>query len=164
VKDGLYCAMKRNVLEAIGIVFFSILIALCTNHIRSNGIALIRPSTSHGSGGNGENIILLQDLIEKLGKPGVIILDARSPEDYWEGHIPGAKNVPSDEIFEEDADFLDEVPLDQEVITYCEGVHCPNAEDMAFLLQERGYEDVKVFLGGWEEWTESGMPVEGESG
>ena len=156
--------MKRNVLEAIGIVFFSILIALLTNHVRSNGIALIRSSTSPVSAGNGENIISLQSLIEKLGRPGVMIRDARSPEDYWEGHMPGAKNIPYDEIFEEPAFFLEEVPFGQEIITYCEGIHCSNAEDVAFLLQEMGYENVKVFVEGWEEWTETGMPVERESG
>lgn len=152
--------MKRNAGEAIGIIFFSILIALFTNYIRSDGIALIRPSTSPLSPDDGETIISLQAVVEKLEKPGVIILDARSPFDYGEGHIPGAKNVPYVELFEDPAFFLDELALDHEIITYCEGVRCSTAEDVAFFLQERGYEKIKVFLGGWEEWTESGMPVE----
>jgi len=156
--------MKRNVWEATGIVLFSILIALMSNQVRSDGIPLVRPSTSDGSAQNGEHIISLQSVVEKLGEPGIIILDARPPEDYREGHIPGAISVPYDEILEKPEPFLHELPLDQEIIAYCEGIQCSNAEDVALLLQERGYSNVKVFLGGWEEWTASAMPLEKESG
>ncbi|MBW1678538.1 MAG: rhodanese-like domain-containing protein [Deltaproteobacteria bacterium] len=51
-----------------------------------------------------------------------------------------------------------------EIITYCEGIECSSAEDLSVLLKEIGYEDVKVFTGGWEEWTENGMPVDEEGG
>jgi len=163
LRGDLYSAMKRNVWEAIGILCFSILIAFFTNQIRSDGIPLIRPSTSPISANSEEHIVSLQELVEKMEKPGVLIVDARSSEDFREGHVPGATNVPYDEVFEDPSFFLDEIPPGREIITYCEGIGCSNAEDVALFLQERGHDNVKVFLGGWEEWKESGMPVAKES-
>jgi NADPH-dependent 2,4-dienoyl-CoA reductase/sulfur reductase-like enzyme/rhodanese-related sulfurtransferase len=45
-----------------------------------------------------------------------ILLDVRTPEEYGRGHIPGARNIPLDEL----RDRLDEVPKDQPVVAYCQ--------------------------------------------
>ena len=160
--------MRKNVFEVIGIFLFSVSLALITNQFRSDGIPLIRPSTSpipiSSEDSQAEDIVPLQVLMEKLNHPGVIILDARSPEEFWEGHIPGARNLPYYELSEESTFIVQEVPFDMEIITYCEGIECSSAEDLAILLKEIGYEDVKVFTGGWEEWIENGMPVDEEGG
>ena len=106
----------------------------------------------------------LQAFLKKLDQPGVIVLDARDPEDFREGHVPGAKSLPYDEFSEDSALVLQDIAFDREVITYCEGMNCSLAEDIADLLIEMGYMDVKVFAGGWEEWLENVMPVAKESG
>jgi 3-mercaptopyruvate sulfurtransferase SseA len=49
-------------------------------------------------------------------------------------------------------------------VAYCGGIKCSDAKDMAFLLKAKGYKDVILYSGGWEEWTQKNMPVEREGG
>jgi rhodanese-related sulfurtransferase len=89
------------------------------------------------------------------------IIDARDPYEYDEGHIPGAINVPYDRLPE----YLDmlsgEVPMDGEVIVYCRGPDCDFSDTLATELKILGYQNVRVFTGGWEQWNGAGYPVEG---
>lgn len=152
--------LRRSIFESVGILLFAVALALLTNFFRYDGLPLLRPQPSPPpSEDTQNNIISLQMLREKLKQPGVIILDARFPEDFVQGHIPGAKNLPYYEFAEKASPVLKKIPVDREIITYCEGLECSNAEDLAFLLKEKGYTKVKVFEGGWEEWKENKMPV-----
>ena len=157
--------LRRFIFESIGIFLFAVVLALLTNFFRSDGLPLLRtqppPPPPEGI---QNNAISFQVLREKLKQPGIIILDARFPEDFVQGHIPGAKNLPYYEFVEKTSLVLKEIPVDREIITYCEGLECSNAEDLAFLLKEKGYTKVKVFEGGWEEWKENRMSVEKEGG
>ncbi|MFH0812058.1 MAG: rhodanese-like domain-containing protein [Pseudomonadota bacterium] len=155
--------MKKKAVESIGIFLFSVCIALITNYFRPDGLPLVRsvssplPFLSENELGRG---VTLQIFLEKLNQSGVLILDARSPEEFQEGHVPGAKKLPYEYFSEKSPQILQGIPFDQEIITYCEGIDCSNAEDLTLLLKEMGYKNVKVFPGGWEEWTENRMPVE----
>ena len=153
--------VKRSLFECIGIFIFALALALLTNFLRPDGLPLLR---SHPSPlppeDNQANIISLQALRERLEQPGTIIFDARSPEEFAEGHIPGATNLPYYEFSGQASRVLKDVPFDREIIAYCSGLDCSNAEDLAFLLKEKGYIKVKVFEEGWEEWLAKGMPIE----
>jgi rhodanese-related sulfurtransferase len=152
--------LKRSIIEFIGIFLFATILAFVTNFFRSDGLPLLRPKLlSPLSENKDSNTISLQTLKGRYEQPGVVILDARSPEEFAEGHIPGAKNLPYYEFSEKASVVLKDIPCDREIITYCEGLECSNAEDLAFLLKENGYALVKVFEGGWEEWRENGMAI-----
>ena len=159
--------MRQKILESIGIILCTTLIALLTNSFRADGLPLLRakslsPSLMSGDE-SGEGIVALQVFLKKLDQPGVIIFDARDSEEFREGHVHGAKSLPYDEFSDESVFVLQDIPFDLEVITYCEGMNCSLAEDLADLLKEMGFLDVKVFAGGWEEWLENGMPVAKEN-
>ncbi|MCX6727322.1 MAG: rhodanese-like domain-containing protein [Candidatus Saccharibacteria bacterium] len=47
-----------------------------------------------------------------------IIIDVREPEEYDRGHVPGAINIPPNEIMA-GASKLNEVPKDTELVLYC---------------------------------------------
>ncbi|MCX8012263.1 MAG: rhodanese-like domain-containing protein, partial [Desulfobacterota bacterium] len=79
---------KRRIIESIGIIFFSIGIALLINFYRHNNLPLSHPLISSVDEVYSSNSISLSALREKLKKPGIIILDARSPDEFREGHIP----------------------------------------------------------------------------
>lgn len=164
MRKSFFSIMRQKVFESVGIIIFSVFLAFITNYFRSDGLPLLRtnrpPASLSSENERKAGIISLQILLKKLKQTGVIILDARSPDEFGEGHIPGAKNLPYSEVPEESTFDLSEVPFDMEIITYCEGAQCSLAEDLAVFLQEMGYENVKVFAGGWEKWTESKMPVE----
>ncbi len=80
--------MRQKIFESIGIILCTTFIALLTNSFRSDGLPLIRAETSPqqlSSGTElGEGIISLKAFLKRLDQPGVIILDARDPEDYAE--------------------------------------------------------------------------------
>ena len=51
-----------------------------------------------------------------LGESERTLVDVRTPKEFAAGHIPGATNIPVDELRER----LGEIPRDREVIAYCQ--------------------------------------------
>jgi len=89
------------------------------------------------------------------------IIDARDPAAFAEGHIPGSINIPYDRL----PDYLEtlelEVPMDGQVVCYCWSPTCDFSDQLATELKILGYENIRVYTGGWEHWTEAGLPTEG---
>lgn len=77
----------------------------------------------------------------------VIILDVRTPEEYAEGHIPDAVNVPNETI---DSEMPEELPdKDALILVYCRsGNRSVQASEK---LAEIGYTNIKEF-GGINDW------------
>jgi len=82
-----------------------------------------------------------------------LVLDVRTPEEYAEGHIQGAKLIPVQVL----ADHLAEVPKDKQVYVYCHsGRRSANA---AKLLAAQGFTRIENMQGGITAWKEAGFPV-----
>jgi len=90
----------------------------------------------------------------------VFVIDARSPDAFAEGHIPGAINIPYDRLPEYLTQLQAEVPTDAPVVCYCWSPTCDFSDQLASELGYLGYTDVRVFKGGWEEWTAAEQPAE----
>ncbi len=45
----------------------------------------------------------------------VFVLDVRTPAEFAAGHVPGAVNIPYDQV----ASHLGEIPKDDEIVLYC---------------------------------------------
>jgi rhodanese-related sulfurtransferase len=87
------------------------------------------------------------------------IVDAREPADYAEGHIPGAINLPYDEVVT-DTERLEKFdPQGKPIIVYCGGGTCELSMNLGFSLVNAGKKRVLVFMGGWPEWSTSGYAV-----
>lgn len=87
-----------------------------------------------------------------------VFLDSRAEEKYLEGHILGAVNIPfegGERIVEEQLPFPSETTL----IVYCDGNECQSSVLLAKVLAEFGFEDIRVFFGGWAEWVAAGLPL-----
>jgi pyruvate/2-oxoglutarate dehydrogenase complex dihydrolipoamide dehydrogenase (E3) component/rhodanese-related sulfurtransferase len=56
------------------------------------------------------------ELVTQAEGNGRLLLDVRTPEEYRAGHIPGAVNIPVDEL----RSRLNEAPADREIIAYCQ--------------------------------------------
>ncbi|MBK7496538.1 MAG: rhodanese-like domain-containing protein [Candidatus Omnitrophica bacterium] len=105
--------------------------------------------------------------IMDLWKSGMaIFIDARSAEAYAEGHIPGAFSIPYTLFDEGQPPEVEMIPRDQDVVIYCDGADCHASQVVADRLEELGYVKtrLKIFSGGWQEWTELGGEVEQEEG
>lgn len=99
-----------------------------------------------------------------LASGAVNCLDARSPSEFAEGHLPGAINIPYEQFVDYYDQIVDTVPLDGDVIVYCRSVDCDLSDHLAQELRLMGYEKVLLYKGGWLEWTEAGYPVEDGGG
>lgn len=86
-----------------------------------------------------------QELMDN--EEGYVILDVRTPEEYDTGHIPGAVNVPNEEIGSEDLEALPD--KDQLILVYCRsGNRSVQASEKLVAL---GYTNVVEF-GGINSW------------
>jgi rhodanese-related sulfurtransferase len=87
------------------------------------------------------------------------IIDAREPADYADGHIPGAINLPYDEVVTDPERLEKFDPQGKPIIIYCGGGTCEVSMNLGFALVNAGKKKVLVFMGGWPEWTTSGYPI-----
>ena len=92
--------------------------------------------------------------VEKLlDKKDVQFVDARSPEQYAEGHIGNAVNLFP--LMEEQDELLikvNELPHEKILIIYCDGGDCDLSHELAKILFEFGYKQTFLYQGGWEDW------------
>ncbi|MEV5243166.1 rhodanese-like domain-containing protein [Streptomyces cinnamoneus] len=90
------------------------------------------------------------------GRADFAVVDSRSTPAWDQGHVPGAVHLPTAQIPELAAGFLDPaVP----VVVYCWGPGCDGATRAALALARLGYR-VKEMLGGIEYWIREGYEVE----
>jgi rhodanese-related sulfurtransferase len=71
----------------------------------------------------------VEDVLDAPEERRFHLLDVRTPEEFAEGHIPGAVNIPVDELRRR----LAEVPRDREVAAYCQ-------------VGQRGYLATRILL------------------
>ena len=84
-----------------------------------------------------------------------VVIDVRTPEEYASGHIPGAVNVPFDQV----AQRISEIDAPHGVALYC--MVGPRARKGESALLAAGYEKVFHLEGGLAAWHAAGLPVEG---
>jgi len=84
----------------------------------------------------------------------MVLLDARPPADYSQGHIAGAISVPFYGVQE----VISDLPEDVWIVCYCA---CPHAESglAADALEDAGFTRVKVLDEGVNHWEEQGYPM-----
>lgn len=82
-----------------------------------------------------------------------LLLDVRTADEFGEGHIAGARNLPVQEV----AQKIAEVPTDKPVILYCRS---GNRSGMALqLLQSAGYTNV-YNAGSLHDLVKQGLPTQ----
>jgi rhodanese-related sulfurtransferase/DNA-binding transcriptional ArsR family regulator len=95
-----------------------------------------------------------KELLVRMRRGEVVLLDVRPAEEYAAGHIRGAVSIPHDELKRR----LDELPTDRRVIAYCRGPYCVFAASAVKLLRRRGFEASRI-EDGVAEWRARGLPV-----
>jgi rhodanese-related sulfurtransferase/predicted transcriptional regulator len=87
------------------------------------------------------------ELVSRLARGEVVLIDVRPPEEYAAGHITGARSVPLAELEQRIA----ELPRDTEVVAYCRGPVCAYAHEAVRTLQLAG-RSARRLADGWPEW------------
>jgi len=98
------------------------------------------------------------DFAYKLFKDGVKFIDARSADEFSEGHIKGAVNIPfyGSENY---LDVINSLNKNEIVVTYCSGADCDISILSGEELFEMGFKRVYVFIDGYDEWTKNNYPT-----
>jgi len=94
----------------------------------------------------------------KKGDPGYFLVSLQRPEDYAQGHVPGAINIPYTELTQ--PENLKKLPPDQKIILICYIGHYAGAG--ALFLNQLGYQAYDMRFGtlGWNDTTDGLGPVD----
>lgn len=129
---------------------------------------------------SNEHVATAEYIMQRLGKPDIALLDARSADEYEGvnvraargGHIPGAVHyewttamdrarnlrLRGEAVLREDLEALELTP-DREIVVYCH-THHRSAFSYA-MLRILGYERVRGYPGSWSDWgNREDTPVE----
>jgi rhodanese-related sulfurtransferase/predicted transcriptional regulator len=88
-----------------------------------------------------------EDLIARLERGDVVLVDVRPPEEYEAGHIESARSIPLAELERR----LAELPPDAEIVAYCRGPFCAYAHEAVRQLRAGG-RNARRLTDGWPEW------------
>ncbi len=93
-----------------------------------------------------------KELARRLKAGTVVVLDVRPQDEFALGHLPGAVNIPVDELKRR----LAEIPKKQEIVAYCRGPYCVFSFEAVALLRRHGYK-VRRLQDGYPEWKAAGL-------
>lgn len=99
-------------------------------------------------------LITPEKLSHEMGKDKVYILDARSPAEYNQSHLKGARFINYDTFNKKK---VEDIPKEAKVVVYCSVGW--RSERIGENLQKLGYNNVFNLYGGIFEWYNEGYPV-----
>lgn len=88
----------------------------------------------------------------------VTLVEALPEKYYRDGHLPGAKHLPHDQVRELAPGVLPDKSA--EIVVYCASPTCQNSHIAAKVLERLGYTHVAVYAGGKQDWQEAGLALE----
>jgi rhodanese-related sulfurtransferase/DNA-binding transcriptional ArsR family regulator len=98
------------------------------------------------------------ELLRRVKRGEVTVLDVRPAEEYRAGHVPGAVSIPIGEL---KARFK-ELPKKRDVVAYCRGPYCVFAVEAVELLRKNGFKAHRMEEGVLE-LRDRGWRIERES-
>ncbi len=96
-----------------------------------------------------------RELLERAKNGLVVVLDVRPADEYAAGHLPGAINIPIEQL----ESRLSKLPKRKEVVAYCRGPYCLMSFEAVEKLRKRGLK-ARRLENGFPEWRAAGLPVE----
>lgn len=99
--------------------------------------------------------LTVEEFAQKITQEGVTILDVRTPEEFAEGYIAGARNI---DFYR--TDFESEVTSLTKEATYA--VYCRSGKRSSLaieIMHNSGFQDLFNLGGGIIDWADTGMPV-----
>ncbi|WP_274719610.1 ArsR/SmtB family transcription factor [Xenorhabdus bovienii] len=104
---------------------------------------------------NNQESISWEELLDRIKEKSMTLLDVRPKEEFEQGHLPNAINIPVDEL----GNRLDELSASQELIAYCRGPYCVLSANALELLRAKGVR-ARRFKKGFSGWKDAGMRIE----
>ena len=95
-----------------------------------------------------------KQLLKMIREGAVTVLDVRPPDEFAQGHVPNAVNIPLRALKER----LAEINPDREIVAYCRSEYCVLSFEAVALLRARGFK-VRRLAEGLPDWRAAGMPI-----
>jgi rhodanese-related sulfurtransferase len=144
----------------LAILVGSAALGVAVNHFSPRGIPLLpRTPEQTLTLPNGLASISLDDAKAAFEEQTTLFLDARSPDEYEQGHIPGALSLPPRDFEDRFLDIMDAVETAPSIVVYCQGTECSDAIESAERLLEVRTDQIFVFEAGLRAWLSAGGPV-----
>lgn len=99
--------------------------------------------------------ITRSELMDRIARGDVVVIDVRPAQEYAAGHIAGARSIPIDEL----AARIKHLSDDAEIVAYCRGPYCVFADDAVRQLRRRR-RPARRLEDGYPEWERADLPVE----
>lgn len=96
------------------------------------------------------------ELKSKLKK--VTVVEALPPRYFEDAHLPGAINIPHEQVETLAPTLLPD--KDAEIVVYCANTACQSSTLAARRLERLGYTRVREYEEGKEDWIGAGLPTE----
>ncbi len=115
-------------------------------------------------GGFYEPVNIPVEAAKQLFDQNAVFIDGREDIEFKEGHIKGAKNIPYKAFLEstneQKLEKMKGIEKERIIVSYCSSDSCEISIDNAYEMAKIGYNDVKIFLGGYKEWKNKNYPIE----
>ncbi|MBS1191678.1 MAG: hypothetical protein H6R10_3470 [Rhodocyclaceae bacterium] len=98
------------------------------------------------------------DIGNMMVAPDVLIIDVREPDEYRQGHLPGAINVPRGMLEFQISNEAALQNLTRPIIVYCKT--SGRAALAALSMQTMGFRNVVSLAGGFVAWAAGNHPVD----
>ncbi|MBX8943626.1 MULTISPECIES: ArsR/SmtB family transcription factor [Lysinibacillus] len=97
--------------------------------------------------------VTLTELITRMEKGEVLLLDVRPKEEFEKAHIPGAVSIPIEELEEQ----LSSLPTHFDIVAYCRGPYCLLSAQAVKMLKAKGMNAFRLEEGvlEWQSLTEN---------
>jgi phage shock protein E len=99
---------------------------------------------------------LLARIAQKRADAPLLVLDVRTPAEFAAGHIPGARNIPHDQLAQRIAE-LDSV-RDSEIVVYCRTGR--RSGTALHTLKAAGFARLEHLDGDYTAWAAAKQPIE----
>jgi ArsR family transcriptional regulator len=96
-----------------------------------------------------------KELLARMKKDAVQVLDVRPEDEFALGHVRGAISVPLDKLKKR----LATLDPRKEIVAYCRGPYCVLSFEAVAELRRRGFK-VRRLEDGLPEWQAAGLPME----
>jgi rhodanese-related sulfurtransferase len=105
-------------------------------------------------------VIPLSVALEKFQAEETVFIDARSADEFAQGHIPGAVSIPFQSLEEQFPMIGNLIDSGRELIVYCKNRDCDDSLLLATELQAMGCSHLVLYVDGFELWKKHGGEVE----
>ena len=149
---------KVNLRDVVVILAAGICLGVVFNTFHKNRIPLITPSKAEIYARKNIPTLTVDEARARYDR-GVLFVDARDPQDFEEGHVKGALNLPVRHLDLYYPRVKEQIPKDVEIVLYCASPECNASLYLAEELVKLKHKHIQVMLEGWDGWEEHGHPA-----